>query len=254
MIIWREKLFAFAVHFLVTLGIAAIAAALIFLVWFPDPFQTMVGGTRLFVLIVGCDLALGPLISLVIYNSRKTRRSLIIDYTIVGVIQIAAVIYGIYAISQWRPVYVVFVGDRFEIVSAGDVDPVDLKAAKEPYNTLPKTGPRLVAAQVPDGTEAHNKALFDALAGKDIDLVPAYYVLYSSQLPKIKERAKSLPELGKAHPESKGQIDAGVKALGIPAEQLRWLPVKSRTGFWTALINAESGQPVKYLAFDPYDE
>ena len=74
MIVWRERFLAFAIHFLVTLVLAAIAAALIFLVWFPDPFQTMVGGTELFELVVVCDLALGPLISLVIYDSRKARR------------------------------------------------------------------------------------------------------------------------------------------------------------------------------------
>ena len=71
MIVWREKFVATGIHFLVTLTFAAIAAALVFLVWFPDPFQTMIGGTELFLLVVGCDLALGPLISLVIYNSRK---------------------------------------------------------------------------------------------------------------------------------------------------------------------------------------
>ena len=75
MIVWREKFVATGIHFLVTLTLAACAAALIFLVWFPDPFQTMIGGTELFLLVVGCDLALGPLISLVIYNSRKSRRA-----------------------------------------------------------------------------------------------------------------------------------------------------------------------------------
>ena len=76
MIVWREKFVATGIHFLVTLGFAACAAALIFLVWYPDPFETMIGGTELFLLVVGCDLALGPLISLVIYNSRKSRRAL----------------------------------------------------------------------------------------------------------------------------------------------------------------------------------
>jgi hypothetical protein len=43
----------------VTLTFAACAAALIFLVWFPRPFATMIGGTELFMLVVGCDLVLG---------------------------------------------------------------------------------------------------------------------------------------------------------------------------------------------------
>jgi hypothetical protein len=62
MIVWREKFIATAIHFLVTLALAACAAALIFLVWFPSPFATMIGGTELFLLVVGCDRARGPLI------------------------------------------------------------------------------------------------------------------------------------------------------------------------------------------------
>ena len=46
MIVWREKFIATAIHFLVTLALAACAAALIFLVWFPSPFATMIGGTE----------------------------------------------------------------------------------------------------------------------------------------------------------------------------------------------------------------
>ena len=96
MIVWREKFVATGIHFLVTLGLAACAAAVIFLVWFPDPFATMIGGTELFLLVVGCDLALGPLISLVIYDSRKSRLELITDYSIVGIVQIVALVYGVH--------------------------------------------------------------------------------------------------------------------------------------------------------------
>jgi len=62
-IVWREKAIAFAVHFLVTLALSAGAAALVFLVWYPDPFQTMLGGAKLFLVLLMCDLGLGPLTS-----------------------------------------------------------------------------------------------------------------------------------------------------------------------------------------------
>jgi hypothetical protein len=96
----------------------ACAAALIFLVWFPDPYQTMVGGTKLFELVVICDLVLGPLISLVIYDRNKGRRKLIVDYTIVGVVQLAMLAYGVYVVAGTRPVYTAFNKDRLEVVSA----------------------------------------------------------------------------------------------------------------------------------------
>ena len=79
MILWREKFRAFGIHFATTLFVAALAAALIFFVWYPPPYATMVGGLKLFVLVTGIDLALGPLLSLVVYDSRKSRRALVFD-------------------------------------------------------------------------------------------------------------------------------------------------------------------------------
>src|SRR4051812_44178877 len=102
-IAWRDKLLAFGIHFIVTAAVAAAAAALIFLVWYPTPFNEMIGGTKLFVLVVGCDLALGPLISLVIFDRQKTRRHLVTDYTIVALVQLAALSYGVWVLAGSRP-------------------------------------------------------------------------------------------------------------------------------------------------------
>ena len=56
MILWREKFRAFGIHFATTLIVALLAAALIFLVWYPAPFGTMVGGLKLFMLVTGCAI------------------------------------------------------------------------------------------------------------------------------------------------------------------------------------------------------
>lgn len=251
MIVWREKFVAFAIHFVLTLLVAAAAAVLIFRIWFPDPFQEISGGTHLFVLIVGCDLALGPLLSLVIYNSRKSRRELIIDYTIVGIIQLAGVIYGIYSIAHWRPAYIVFAVDRLEAIGAGDINPADVKAAPKPYDSIPAWGPQLVAVHIPEDPQVRDKAMMDAIGGKDLPLVPSYYAPYESQLEQIKARARSLEDLERAHPDSRGEIEDAIKSTGVSREQLRWLPFKGRMQFWTALIDAGNGRPRAYLPIDP---
>ena len=53
------------------------------------------GGRELFMLVVGCDLALGPLLSLVVFDSSKTRRELLFDYTVLGIVQLAGLVYGV---------------------------------------------------------------------------------------------------------------------------------------------------------------
>ena len=250
-IVWREKFIATAIHFLVTLTLAACAAALIFLVWFPAPLATMIGGTELFMLVVGCDLALGPLISLVIYNSRKSRRELVTDYTIVGAVQLAAMIYGVFILSGTRPVYISFSLDRLEVVTARDISDAELAAARKPeYAKLPLTGPRFVATEVAQAD--HNDALFEGLKGNDVYQRPKFYVPYESKLAEIKEHAKPVSELEKRKPASKPLIDEAMKKVKLPAERIQWMPVHHRKGFWTVLIDIDDGKPAAYVDFDPY--
>ena len=248
---WREKLIATAVHFLVTLALTACAAALIFLVWFPRPFATMIGGTELFLLVVGCDLALGPLISLVIYNSRKSRRKLIFDYTVVGVVQICSLVYGISVLDGARPVYLAFDVDRLEVVTAVEISDQELAAARNPeYARLPITGPRLVGVTVPS-TE-RSDAMFQALSGNHEHLRPRFYVTYESKLESIRAKAKAVEALEKRKPAAKPLIDAAMRDAGIPVERIRWLPVHHAKGFWTVLIDIDDGKPVAWANFDPY--
>ena len=251
MIPWRDKWRAFAIHFVVTLILAAGAAAIIFGVWFPDPLDKLVGGEELFVLVVGCDLVLGPLLSLVIFDRRKGRLKLVFDYAVVGIIQLTALVYGVWIVASSRPVYVVFVGDRLEVVAAADILPSELAAARDPiYQTVPLTGPRLVAIHVSPADR--EDALFKALDGNEEQARPKFYVPYGSQLDAIREHALPLDELLKRHPEGRSMLAEARAKTGLPDARLGYLPVRYREKFWTVLVDAQSGKPLAYFALDPY--
>ena len=250
MIVWREKLQAFGWHFVVTLALAMVAAIIIFFVWYPDPFQAMLGGTRFFLLITICDLVLGPLTSLIIYNSKKTRRALVFDYTVVGIVQIAAFVYGVMSMADARPIYVAFVKDRFEVVIAKEIADEDLQNARDAYRTRPKFGPVLVGTQSPTRREDRNALLFSAIEGKDIQNFPRYYVPYEANVEAVKQRARTLDDLRQRRPEAQEWIAA--EKLNVPEEQVRWLPVRSPKGFWTALLDAQTAKLLAYIPVDPY--
>jgi hypothetical protein len=252
MTVWQEKTAAFAVHFLITLALSAGAAALVFLVWFPDPFQEMLGGTRLFEIMVMCDLGLGPLSSFIVYNSRKSRRALLFDYTVIGIVQLSAFIYGVYAVASNRPAYLVFVGDRLEVVAAGEIDDADLAQGAAGYRSRPMGHPQLVAIQEPQGLEDRQEMIFSGLAGKDYAVLPKYYVPYEQKVREVKERALPVSTLEKRHPEARPLVASAVAQLQVPVEKLVWLPVRHKTGFWTVLLDAQSGRPVDWLPLDPY--
>ncbi len=250
MINWREKTAAFGIHFLVTLALSACAAALVFLAWFPDPFQKMLGGTTLFEIMVLCDLGLGPLSSFIVYNSRKSRRALVFDYAVIGTIQLAAFIYGVYAVANNRPAYIVFVGDRFEVVTAGAIDDADLALGGD-YSRRP-WGPELVAIREAKDVEEHNKMLFSGLAGKDYPVLPEYYAPYEQGLAELRRRAKPVSDLETRHPEAQPLVASAVARLRVPVERLVWMPVMHKNGFWTVLLDPETGRPLDWLPVDPY--
>jgi hypothetical protein len=254
MINWRERFVAFAIHFVATLGLAAIAAALIFLLWFPHPLENMIGGAELFLLVVGCDLALGPLLSLVIYNTQKPRSKLMMDYLIVGVVQVAAMVYGVYIVWGTRPVYVAFNTDRLEVVTARDIDETELAAARDSaYSRLPWTGPRFVYVDVPPGDR--EDALLQSLAGREEHQRPKFFAPYEQGLAAIRKRVRPISFITRRFPDTAPQFDAALAALPeIPPERIGVLPVRHRNGFWTALIDTSTGKPVDYVPVDPYGE
>ncbi len=159
-----------------------------FLIWFPDPFQEMLGGTRLFVILVLCDLGLGPLTSFIIYSSKKSRRALLFDYAVVGSIQLAAFIYGLYAVANTRPVYIVSVGDRIEVVSAGEIDDADLAQGCGSAIASDRDGDRSSSESGARGSEgARQDAVFRA-GRQGLPRAAAYYVPYEQNLPEIRQQ------------------------------------------------------------------
>jgi hypothetical protein len=248
---WRAKLLAFSIHFVVTATVGACAAALIFLVWFPPPLARMIGGTELFVLVVGCDLVLGPLLSLVVYNRGKSRRALLVDYTVIGVVQLGMMIYGVYIVAGTRPVVVGFSKDRFEIVTARDISDEELAAARLPeYRSLSLTGPRYVCVKITSAD--YQDALFEALKGNEEHQRPKFYQPYEAALPQMRKNGKKIEVLKKKFPSYSPALDEAVREAGIPEERAVWFPVHHRLGFWTAIVDEAGGKPLSYAPIDPY--
>jgi hypothetical protein len=165
-------------------------------------------------------------------------------------VQIAAFVYGVMSMADARPVYVAFVKDRFEVVIAKELADQDLQNAPAAYRTRPKFGPLLVGTQSPTDREERNTLVFAAMEGKDVQNFPRYYVPYEANAEAIKQRARPLEQLRKSHAAAKELIEA--EHLNVPDEQLRWLPVRSPKGFWTALVHAQTGELLAYIPLDPY--
>ena len=113
--------------------------------WYPYPYRELSGGRELLALVVAVDMVLGPLITLVICNAAKMRRDLVMDFTVIGLLQVAALAYGLWTVFVARPVHLVFEYHRMAVVHAIDVDSDLLAKAPPSLQTLPVTGPTVIA-------------------------------------------------------------------------------------------------------------
>ena len=90
---------ASAIHLVASTVVAALAGALVFFLWYPLPFREIAGGRELFLLLVAIDVVLGPLITLAVFNPRKPRTELVRDLSVVVLLQLAALAYGLHTVA-----------------------------------------------------------------------------------------------------------------------------------------------------------
>lgn len=248
----RGRLKASSFHFTFTLIVAASVAAAVFLLWYPWPYSEVSGGAALFLLIVGVDVVLGPLITLVVFDIAKPRSELWRDMTIVVVLQLAGLAYGVNTMFVARPVVLALEQDRFRAVIAASVVASELPKAPEPLRALSMSGPRLVNTREAAGEERAD-AVFLAMSGADLGMRPSFWQEWG-----IRGRAQALrvgkpvAELLAKHPAQATQLRAAVAKTGKPIEQLIYIPMLARRTDWSVLLDKSTGDPVGFAPVDGF--
>ena len=234
---------AFAAHLLVSCVLAALAAWLVLQVWFPFPYRELAGGLHLFWVMVGVDVVCGPLLTAVLFNPRKSRRELTLDLSLVALVQLAALGYGLYSIALARPVVQAFEIDRFAVVSASQVDSTQLPLAPEGMRNLSWAGPRLVGTRKPkDGNETL-KSIEMSLQGVEPSARPDWWQPYEKSMTDVQQHMKPLANLRKIRPaEAQQTIDQAVQASGQPLDALFYVPLvsKKKLDSWIVLLDANA--------------
>ncbi|RZU01000.1 TfpX/TfpZ family type IV pilin accessory protein [Rivibacter subsaxonicus] len=247
----RSRLRAALIHLSLSVLVASLAGALVFGVWYPSPYREISGGRELFTLLISVDIVLGPLLTFAVFNRRKPRRELVRDLSIIVVLQLAALGYGIWTTAQARPAVLAIEGQRLVTVRPADLAPEELARAPEGLRSLPWFGMLHVGTERPAGEDTLT-AVKLALDGKDYGQRPEAWRPEAVFRQQVAERAAPLAELQKHYPERRAELDAAVAATGRSAEQLGYLPLRARQTSWVALIDKQTGEIAGYAPFDGF--
>lgn len=242
---------AAAIHLSISVGVGLAAAALIFGVWYPPPYSHAVGADQLIVLLLGVDVVLGPLLTLVVFKSGK--KSLRFDLTVIALLQVCAFLYGMSVVVRARPAFIVGRVDRFVIVSANDLDDEDFAKAIDPqFRSAPWTGPKVIGVAPPTDAQQHNEVLFSSAGGKDLEKYPQHYTDYNVVAASMLKYAKPLGDLEKKKPEATATITDVLLRRKLRDEDVMWVPLDARRASMTMLLERSSGQPLQAIAVDPW--
>ncbi len=245
----RFRLLAAAGH----LGISALLAAAVALVtlglWYPGAFAEMAGGRRLFLLILGVDVVMGPLLTLIVFDIGKPRRELVRDLAVIGVLQLAALAYGLHTLYVARPVALAYEPGRFRVVAANEVPTERLGQARAEYRSLPLAGPWILGTR-PTRPEERLESLEQALKGTDIGQRPERWQPYAESRAQVLAESRPVDALLTRYPARRQELLALLGAKGLDPAHARYLPIVAR-GDWVALLD-ERGEIAGYAPFDGF--
>lgn len=239
---------ASGIHLL--LSVAIVGSVLLFMLatWYPGSLFRAAGGSHLVFILASVDVTIGPLLTAIVFKSGK--KSLRFDLSVIAILQIAALIYGVQTVYQARPIYFVFAVDRFEVVTAKDIDPADLaKVTRPEFSRLPLGSPRFIAAEMPTDPKLSNELLGSALSGKDLQMFPQYYVEYSQMATKALTKARPVESL---RTRDAATLDDFLRGRNLTDDAVRYLPLHALKQDGAVIVDAKTGAPLKTLLIDPW--
>jgi hypothetical protein len=233
---------ASGLHLLISAAIAAGALALMLLVWYPHPLFVAAGGNDLLFLLVGVDVVIGPLITLIIFKVGK--KGLKFDLFCIGALQLAALFYGVGIVYLARPAFIVFVKDRFEVVTAVELKPENLAEGRLPeFRNVPVTGPVWAAAEFPTEPAERKRLVELTLSGFDVQHFPRYYRTYEAGASDILAAAQTLERTRLTEPRAAALADAWLAKTGTPASDVRYLDLRAPRNWVGVLVDAKTAAP-----------
>lgn len=240
--LWKTKLKAFWWHLLVSIAVIGVFVLVLREVYYPGPLFGLENVWQGLRILLPVDAILGPMLMFYLWDPHK--KGVMIDVVTIGVLQIAALIYGGYTIYGQRPAVFSFAGDRFEIIASKNLD---RKKLPKEFGSDPQLP--LVVYALPAQTPEENRE----------------FIFHNVQYQKMPERyrlpAAHMADMAKAALEWRyiePKTDAG-KALWEAfrrthdEQQVMLFRLEGTTGDAIIVAMDRQGRVVDYLSLDPWE-
>ncbi len=241
-----ERLKAAGIHFCMSAGVITLFLLVVFYIWYPWPFYELYSTWDVIKTVVGVDLVLGPLLTLVVFNKTKKSAELKRDLSIVVLFQLIALAWGGHITYSARPVFLVFSNSTFFALSKSEVDVLQLK-----YKELEPVfyhSPAMVYLKPPKDKDELWRIINDMADNGSPGLIyrTARYLPINDYWQRIYRFSIDIDESGK-NPENAAQIDKFVKSKGGSPDDYAFYRIRSSRAFATLVINKNTNEIYGYF-------
>lgn len=228
----KFRLRAFRLHLAASTAVLALVLGGLYAGWYQWPGWYLTGVSRVVLVMAGVDLALGPLLTLVVATEAKARRVLARDIAVIVAIQLVALVYGSVQLWNGRPLYYAYSENLLQLVQAYDLDPQEARIARDKDLELAPhwySLPRWIWAPLPQEAAERNRIVASAVGGGyDVTAIPRYYRRWEQGLPALRAQLGPLDELRFFTEKEKAVLRARMRASGLRADQRNSIPLTGR--------------------------
>lgn len=243
----KFRLKAACIHLLISALVALIGIGLVFWVWHPDPLQKAVGVTHIFLMMLGIDVVLGPLLTLLVASS-KEKKTLKFDLSVIAAVQLAAYLYGMHSIAVSRPVYIAFDKLRFEVVQADSVVRATDKTILPEYQSNPLFAPQWVSVRpYKDAAEQSRRTMLELQEGVSPSMMADLYQPLNDGWGGMLERKHGLDEL-----KQYNSAEQVAKELAAYPQADSYLPMKAPSVDMAVLLDSRQKQVLGIVDLRPW--
>lgn len=137
---------ASAIHFSISLAVFLVLLAIILMVWYPGILFSIDGGWTGLRIVMGVDLVLGPLLTLVVFKLGKP--GLVFDLSCIAFAQVVCMAGGMWIVYQERPIALVLSYDTFYSLAAQEFK--DFGKDSSVLDNFPGAYPKMIYIELPE--------------------------------------------------------------------------------------------------------
>jgi hypothetical protein len=240
----RFRLKLFSLHLLSSATVLTLILGALYLGWYRWPGWYLTDVTRVIVVMVCVDVVLGPTLTLIIANQKKSRRVLARDIGIIVLVQLCALTYGSVSLWSGRPLYYAFSENVLQLVQAYDIDASEAKLGREQNPSLAPhwySLPRWIWAPLPQDPDERQKIFGSAISGgDDVISMPRYFKRWEEGLPSLRGQLKKVDNVAYFAKSEKKKLKDEMRAAGMADDQSDTIPLTGRGHPVLAVIDPAS--------------